>query len=73
MGRTPTERGALRLGLVAAAVGLLVAAAAAGALLARPRSTEPKLHHAVIPLGTLVVNLEPSDGFRYLKVTLALR
>ncbi|MDQ7800675.1 MAG: flagellar basal body-associated FliL family protein [Armatimonadota bacterium] len=73
MGRTPTDRGALRLGLVAAAVGLLVAAAAAGALLARPRSTEPKLHHAVIPLGTLVVNLEPSDGFRYLKVTLALR
>jgi|GEM_PF-1618345 flagellar basal body-associated protein FliL len=73
MRTTPAERGAVKLGLAAAAVGLLVAAAAAGALLARPRSTEPKLHHVVVPLGTLVVNLEPSDGFRYLKVTLALR
>lgn len=73
MRATPTERGAMKLGLAAAAVGLLVAAAAAGALLARPRGAEPKLHHAVVPLGTLVVNLDPSDGFRYLKVTLALR
>ncbi len=68
-----TDQGAAKLGLVAAAVGLLVAAAAAGALVARPRNAEPKLNHAVVPLGTLVVNLDPSDGFRYLKVTLALR
>lgn len=73
MRTAPAQRGAAKLGLVAAAVGLLVAAAAAGALLARPRSSEPKLNHAVIPLGSFVVNLDPSDGFRYLKVTLAVR
>ncbi len=67
------ERGAAKLGLVAGVVALLVAAAAAGALLARPRSREPKLNHATVPLGSFVVNLDPSDGFRYLKVTLALR
>lgn len=67
------ERGAAKLGLVAAAVALVVGAAAAGALLARPRSGEPKLHRTVVPLGSFVVNLDPTDGFRYLKVTLAVR
>jgi flagellar basal body-associated protein FliL len=72
--RTGTrEGGAAKLGLVAAVLGLVVAAVAAGALLARPRNSEPKLNHAVVPLGSFVVNLDPSDGFRYLKVTLAVR
>lgn len=73
MGEGAWERGAAKLGLVAAAVAVVVAAAAAAMLLARPHSAEPKLNHATVPLGSFVVNLDPSDGFRYLKVTLALR
>lgn len=73
MGKGGYEDGGAKLGLVAVAVALLVAAAAVGMLLARPRSAEPKLNHATIPLGSFVVNLDPTDGFRYLKVTLAVR
>jgi flagellar basal body-associated protein FliL len=73
MGKGAWERGAAKLGLVAAAVAVVAAAAAGGMLFARPRSGEPKLNHATVPLGSFVVNLDPADGFRYLKVTLALR
>jgi len=68
-----SERGAAKLGLVVGVVVLLGGAVAVGALLARPRGdTKPRLNHATVPLGGFVVNLDPGDGFRYLKVTLAL-
>ncbi len=67
-----SERGAAKLGLVVGVVVLLAGAVAAGALLARPRNAKPKLNHATVPLGSFVVNLDPSDGFRYLKLALAL-
>jgi flagellar basal body-associated protein FliL len=73
MRRPAHERGAAKPGLVVLVVVLVAGAAAAGALLARPRDAKPKLHPAVVPLGSFVVNLDPADGFRYLKVTLALR
>ncbi|MDR5708887.1 MAG: flagellar basal body-associated FliL family protein [Armatimonadota bacterium] len=68
-----SERGAVKQGLLAGVLVLLAGAMAVGALLARPRGEiKPKLNHTTVPLGGFVVNLDPADGFRYLKVTLAL-
>ncbi len=67
-----SERGAAKPGPVVGVVVLVAGAVAAGVLLTRPRDATPKLTHATVPLGSFVVNLDPADGFRYLKVTLAL-
>jgi flagellar basal body-associated protein FliL len=68
-----SEGGASKLLVIVASTLLLAAAVAGGALLARPKSQTSKWHQGVVPLGSFVVNLDPADGFRYLKVTAALR
>lgn len=76
MERPARERGAGKLGIVALGLALVVGAAAGGVLLGRPKQATPKahkVHPVVVPLGSFVVNLDPSDGFRYLKATVALR
>lgn len=68
--------GAAKIAIIGAAAVVLVGlAAVAGLRLMAPKPKDlpkPKMDAIVYPIGSFVVNLNPADGFRYLKVTVAL-
>jgi flagellar basal body-associated protein FliL len=70
------ERGAAKMPL-ALVLGIVLAAGGAFVGMRMGSSSggpppEPKYNHYTYGLGSFVINLDPADGFRYLKITVAL-
>lgn len=68
--------GAAKVAIIAAtSVVLMGLAVMVGLRLTAPKPKDPpqpKLDAIVYPIGSFVVNLNPADGFRFLKITVAL-